>query len=88
MDRLPYFLNAVFILPFGLTPVLLLLGEPASDIPFVLMGATCLSIFISAGLLWWSGLPLNATVGEYRERVNFLRNEVKRVPLDDNVPSA
>lgn len=33
------------------------------------------------------GLPLNATVGEYNERVRFLRNEVTRISTDNDGPS-
>lgn len=87
MDRLPYLLNTVFVLPFGVGGLLLFQGKSTCEIAFTVLGATYFWIFISAGLLRRRGLPLNATVGEYRERVRFLRNEVYRVPTDDNTPS-
>ncbi|MET3908232.1 hypothetical protein ABID59_002573 [Bradyrhizobium sp. S3.3.6] len=85
MDRLPYLLNLVWIYPLSFGPTLL--WKPFCYVCSVVLGATYVGIFISVGLLRWRGLPLNATAGEYNERVRFLRNEVTRVSTDDDVAS-
>jgi hypothetical protein len=87
MDRWPYshIFSEIIWIWFCLVPILLWFGGSA-NVNLTLFFALLLSVFsiiISAGLLRWRKLPLNATVGEYNERVRFLRNEVYRVPLDD-----
>ncbi|MCP3476994.1 hypothetical protein NLM33_43330 [Bradyrhizobium sp. CCGUVB1N3] len=85
MNRLPFLLHLVLLYPLGFAPTLL--WKSVCDVSLIVLGATYLSIFISIGLLRWRGLPLNATVGEYNERVRFLRNEVTRISTDNDGPS-
>jgi hypothetical protein len=76
MDRLPKVLYTLLGVQLAFIPLPLLQGRSADDMVFFGLLASVFSIFISVGLLRWRGLPLNATVREYRERVRFLRNEV------------
>jgi hypothetical protein len=88
MGRLPYILSqAVFGIGCGFVPLLIWQGKSANDILFWGLFAAALSMLISAVQLRWRGLPLTATVGKYRSRVRFLRNEVTRVSTNDDAPS-
>jgi hypothetical protein len=87
MDRLPHILSTVLGAEVGLILLLLLQGKSAHEILFTGLLAFVASMIVSAGVLRWRGLPLNATVGEYNERVRFLRNEVTRVSTDDDAAS-
>jgi len=85
LDRWPFLLYSAFLYQLIVPPTVL--WTSFSVFCTVLLGAAYLTIFISVGLLCWRGLPLNATLGEYKERARFLRSEVTRGPTDDDAPS-
>jgi hypothetical protein len=87
MDRLPSILYFIFVTELGFITVSLLQGRSANDTLHWGLFASVVSILISVGLLRWTGLPLNATIGEYIERRRFLRNKVTRVSTDDDAAS-
>ena len=78
MDRLPHILSAVLAAEVGLILLLLLQGKSAREILFTGLLAFVASMIVSAGVLRWRRLPLNASSGEYRRRVRLLRDEVTR----------
>ncbi|MBP1063642.1 hypothetical protein JOE51_005109 [Bradyrhizobium japonicum] len=87
MDRLPCILYFIFVTEFGFVTLSLLQGRSANDTLLWGLFASVVSILISVGLLRWTGLPLNATIGEYNERRRFMRNKVTRVSTNDDVAS-
>ncbi|MCP3446543.1 hypothetical protein [Bradyrhizobium sp. CCGUVB14] len=84
MDRVPHLLTLVSLAVFGTFLSNLLQGQSGCEmLSNALFGAVFATV-ICAGFFRWKGLPLGISTGEYRR----LRNEVYRVPLDDDTASS